>query len=40
MQHKNPHPSFPTTLAPLRNQVFRSIWISTQISSLGLTLPL
>lgn len=27
--------SVPTTLAPLRNQVFRSIWISTQISSLG-----
>ncbi|MER8672152.1 MFS transporter [Mesorhizobium sp. M0644] len=24
-----------TTLAPLRNQVFRSIWISTQVSSLG-----
>ncbi|MER8783287.1 MFS transporter [Mesorhizobium sp. M1006] len=35
MQHENPHPSVPTTLAPLRNQVFRSIWISTQISSLG-----
>jgi MFS family permease len=27
--------SVATTLAPLRNQVFRAIWISTQISSLG-----
>ncbi|MCV3243641.1 MFS family permease [Mesorhizobium robiniae] len=35
MPHENPHPSVPTTLAPLRNQVFRSIWVSTQISSLG-----
>lgn len=35
MQHEHPHPSVPTTFAPLRNQVFRSIWISTQISSLG-----
>ncbi|TIU14957.1 MAG: MFS transporter, partial [Mesorhizobium sp.] len=35
MQHEDPHPSAPTMLAPLRNQVFRSIWISTQISSLG-----
>ncbi|TIY01609.1 MAG: MFS transporter, partial [Mesorhizobium sp.] len=35
MKHENSHPSVPKTLAPLRNQVFRSIWISTQISSLG-----
>ncbi|ESZ10587.1 MFS transporter [Mesorhizobium sp. L48C026A00] len=35
MQHEHPHPSVLTTFAPLRNQMFRSIWISTQISSLG-----
>ncbi|MER8523162.1 MFS transporter [Mesorhizobium sp. M1076] len=35
MQHEDPHPSAPTTLAPLRNQAFRSIWTATQISSLG-----
>ncbi|TIQ17883.1 MAG: MFS transporter [Mesorhizobium sp.] len=35
MQHENSHRSGPTTFAPLRNPVFRSIWISTQISSLG-----
>ncbi|MER8785487.1 MFS transporter, partial [Mesorhizobium sp. M1006] len=35
MQHEDPHLSAPTTLAPLRNPVFRSIWTATQISSLG-----
>ncbi|WP_353642795.1 MFS transporter [Mesorhizobium sp. WSM2239] len=35
MQHEDPHPSGPTTLAPLRNPAFRSIWTATQISSLG-----
>ncbi|NGO54517.1 MFS transporter [Allomesorhizobium camelthorni] len=35
MLREDPHPSAPTTLAPLRNQVFRSIWTVTQISSLG-----
>ncbi|RWE11394.1 MAG: MFS transporter [Mesorhizobium sp.] len=35
MQPEHPHPSAPTTLAPLRNPAFRSIWIATQISSLG-----
>ncbi|WP_036240927.1 MFS transporter [Mesorhizobium sp. STM 4661] len=35
MQHEDPQPSAPTTLAPLRNPVFRSIWTATQISSLG-----
>ncbi|WP_123147813.1 MFS transporter [Mesorhizobium delmotii] len=35
MQHEHPHPSAPTTLAPLRNPAFRSIWTATQISSLG-----
>ncbi|MER8439189.1 MFS transporter [Mesorhizobium sp. M1312] len=35
MLRENPHPSVPAALAPLRNQVFRTIWISTQISSLG-----
>lgn len=35
VQHEDPHPSVPTTLAPLRNPVFRSIWSATQISSLG-----
>ncbi|TIO72264.1 MFS transporter [Mesorhizobium sp.] len=35
MQHEISHQSVPTTFAPLRNQVFRSIWISTQISSMG-----
>ncbi|RUU74430.1 MULTISPECIES: MFS transporter [unclassified Mesorhizobium] len=35
MQHQDPHPPAPTTLAPLRNPVFRSIWTATQISSLG-----
>lgn len=35
MQHEDPHPSAPTTLAPLRNPAFRSIWTATQISSLG-----
>ncbi|ATU95297.1 MFS transporter [Phyllobacterium zundukense] len=36
MQRADPHPSNSTTLAPLRNPVFRSIWTATQISSLGL----
>ncbi|NGO55197.1 MFS transporter [Allomesorhizobium camelthorni] len=35
MQHEVSHPSVPTTLAPLRNPAFRSIWTATQISSLG-----
>ncbi|WP_394890281.1 MFS transporter [Mesorhizobium sp. AaZ16] len=35
MQHEDPCPSVPTTLAPLRNPAFRSIWTATQISSLG-----
>ncbi|RUX07912.1 hypothetical protein EOA35_01515, partial [Mesorhizobium sp. M8A.F.Ca.ET.023.01.1.1] len=25
----------PATLAPLRNRTFRSIWLATQVSSLG-----
>ncbi|TIL79051.1 MAG: MFS transporter [Mesorhizobium sp.] len=32
---KNTHLPVSTTLAPFRNQVFRSIWTATQISSLG-----
>ena len=32
---KNAHLPVSTTLAPLRNEVFRSIWTATQISSLG-----
>ncbi|RWD42144.1 MFS transporter [Mesorhizobium sp.] len=35
MQHECPHPAVPTTLGPLRNPSFRSIWTATQISSLG-----
>ncbi|RWH92989.1 MAG: MFS transporter [Mesorhizobium sp.] len=35
MQHEDSHPAVPTTLAPLRNPAFRSIWTATQISSLG-----
>ncbi|TIR50602.1 MAG: MFS transporter [Mesorhizobium sp.] len=35
MQHEDPLPPVPTTLAPLRNRAFRSIWTATQISSLG-----
>ncbi|WP_042778361.1 MFS transporter [Sinorhizobium fredii] len=35
MQHVDPHRSDSTTLAPLRNEVFRSIWTASQISSLG-----
>ncbi|RWO20306.1 MFS transporter [Mesorhizobium sp.] len=35
MQNEDPHPSASTTLAPLRNPAFRSIWTATQISSLG-----
>ncbi|WP_192359093.1 MFS transporter [Mesorhizobium mediterraneum] len=35
MKREDPRPSVPSTLAPLRNPAFRSIWISTQISSLG-----
>ncbi|TIX86410.1 MAG: MFS transporter [Mesorhizobium sp.] len=35
MQHEDPRPAVPTTLAPLRNPAFRSIWTATQISSLG-----
>ncbi|ATU95364.1 MFS transporter [Phyllobacterium zundukense] len=35
MQHVESHRSGSTTLAPLRNEVFRSIWTASQISSLG-----
>ncbi|TXR50577.1 MFS transporter [Phyllobacterium endophyticum] len=35
MQRQAPHRSSSTTLAPLQNEVFRSIWTATQISSLG-----
>ncbi|MER8531081.1 hypothetical protein [Mesorhizobium sp. M1272] len=28
MQHEDPPPSVPTTLAPLRNPEFRSIWMA------------
>lgn len=35
MHREDPHPSSSTTLTPLRNGVFRSIWTATQISSLG-----
>ncbi|PSH55646.1 MFS transporter [Phyllobacterium sophorae] len=35
MQREDSAPSVSTTLAPLRNEVFRSIWTASQISSLG-----
>ncbi|MDX0840500.1 MFS transporter [Sinorhizobium medicae] len=35
MQRKNSSSAISTTFAPLRNQAFRSIWMATQVSSLG-----
>lgn len=35
MQHADPQSGVSTTLAPLRNPAFRTIWTASQISSLG-----
>lgn len=35
MQRDDPHSTFSTALAPLRNPPFRSIWTATQVSNLG-----
>jgi len=35
MQREDSHSAFSATLAPLRNHAFRSIWMATQVSSLG-----